>query len=347
MDEQQTTENHRCVCLDPSGNVTLAFPDKKGSTSIQFVVSSPVLALASSYFRVLFESNFKEGLETKAGTFPRIELEEDDSEAMEAILSLLHFRNGTEYTTMKPEKLAAIALHCNKYQCTNALRPWLHLWLDSEKVPKAYDIGFLLSAAFFFEDAKHFRRISALAIRHVDIVTASLWQEQDVTALMATELHSMIIQSVRLLLDRLQGIMHSGEEMLEGSLRGYEMAGRVCDQCGRKHPETAKKCHPCGTSEIHKVYCTSQSRVAEYFILLRQNNLWPSVTRFRDSAAATLAAQFGTAASACRHQCSAGSECPLRTMLDRVSREMNRVLDNIQGVELKPDLVPTYLASEV
>ncbi len=90
------------VRLHPEADATLVVHgDATSAIRKEFLVSSSVLSVTSDYFKALFRSGFKEGLETQRGDYPTIFMGEDDPEAMEAILSLLHYRNLEVYDNPK------------------------------------------------------------------------------------------------------------------------------------------------------------------------------------------------------------------------------------------------------
>ncbi|KAF6793350.1 hypothetical protein CSOJ01_13987 [Colletotrichum sojae] len=57
----------------------------------------------------MFSSSFKEGVESRGGLCPDIPLEEDDPEAMEILLSLLHFNIQAKYTELEPRMIILVA----------------------------------------------------------------------------------------------------------------------------------------------------------------------------------------------------------------------------------------------
>jgi BTB/POZ domain len=175
--------------LHPDGDAVLLVHDPRSDAPRGFVVSSAILSVASQYFRTLLRSEFKEGIETRRGDCPNILLGEDDPDAMETILSLLHYRNLGDYDVLEPKELATVALHSDKYDCTRALRPWISQWLGSIRdTPSAEDRGFLLVAAYFFRASDHFENISASAVRLVTVDDVSMWASHGIMNLLPHEI---------------------------------------------------------------------------------------------------------------------------------------------------------------
>lgn len=135
-------------------------------------------------------------------------------------------------------------------------------------------------------------------------------------------------------------VMHCDLESIEGSLRnysiGYVIQGLVCMGCGRTHPALAKKCHPCHNTELFVKYCTTDHRVAEYFVALRKAELWPSPNPFQTCAASDLAFRMACAKTDLRHNCAAGYSCPLQLELAALERTARANLHRVQGLNLYP-----------
>jgi hypothetical protein len=133
----------------------------------ELLVSSEVLMAASDYFRALFRSGFKEGVETRREDCPTIVMAEDDPKAMHILLSILHYRDLEVYDSLHPETLATVAICSDKYDCTRALRPWISQWLPHEtEASNADEAGLLLVAAYYFRSPERFKHICARRVRH-------------------------------------------------------------------------------------------------------------------------------------------------------------------------------------
>ncbi|PYH28827.1 uncharacterized protein BO87DRAFT_450135 [Aspergillus neoniger CBS 115656] len=110
--EQQDLES-----LDPGGDLILSI---EGQTTRRFLVSSKVLTLASPVFANLLGPNFREGRQVTESHCPTICLHDDDPVCMKTVLEILHYQGDGE-DQMNAERLAFIAVHCDKYICTTAL----------------------------------------------------------------------------------------------------------------------------------------------------------------------------------------------------------------------------------
>lgn len=134
--------------------------------------------------------------------------------------------------------------------------------------------------------------------------------------------------------------MHCDLQSIEGSLRkhskGYVIQGLVCMSCGRTHPALAKKCHPCRNNELFPKYCTTDYRVAEYFMALRKAELWPSPNPFQTLAASDLAYRMACAKRDLRHDCAAGYLCPLGVELAALEKMAHANLNRVKGLNLYP-----------
>ncbi|KAH6663029.1 hypothetical protein B0J14DRAFT_645075 [Halenospora varia] len=106
---------------DPDGDAILKVQDQDNHSTTYFQVSSKVLRLVSPVFVGMFSPYFQEGQELLRGEFPVIELKDDDALLMGLILNVLHYRVGGEDYVMDTKRLAHLAIHCDKYDCANAL----------------------------------------------------------------------------------------------------------------------------------------------------------------------------------------------------------------------------------
>lgn len=160
--------------LDYAGDVVLIVEGESPNTA-KFLVSSKVLGLASPVFAALFSQNFSEGGQIIEGNRPEIMLRDDDPAAMRKILGILHYKDpGDE---MDAKMLAALAIHCDKYNCIRALKPWIKIWLTSIGSMKAADdYGLLLLAAHFFRMPESFAWVSSNAQKDLTRDVVLTWE---------------------------------------------------------------------------------------------------------------------------------------------------------------------------
>lgn len=144
----------------------LEIEDTQSQDCYQFIVSTKVLSLASPVFLKMFACSFKEGLELRASNRARVRLREDDNSAMNIILRILHYRWPEHPEIVDAERLASIAVHCDKYDCTMAMAPWASRWFDrlAPVVDAPEELEFLLLAAYKLNDAQQFAKVSARAV---------------------------------------------------------------------------------------------------------------------------------------------------------------------------------------
>lgn len=151
------------VQLDPDGDAVLVFSNEK-----KFLVSSKVMSLTSSMFRAMFGNpHFKEGSQLRNGEIPVVDLDEDDPAAMEMILRILHHKSPNTSRVCKDQKFRfQLAVCCDKYDFTEALRYWIATWLgqyryissrkalDAMRIraQTAEDCGLILASVYLFRD---------------------------------------------------------------------------------------------------------------------------------------------------------------------------------------------------
>lgn len=168
--------------------MVLKCQDQDSNTTTAFRVSSKLLRLASPVFSNMFGPRFKEGQQLLEEQSPVVELEEDDASLMSKILSILHFQSGDESDIVDAEKLARLAIHCDKYDLGNALRPWISRWFDKVGRPSELSgkLGLVLLAAYMMNDAARFREVSENALKEVPVELVKEWDEQELLALLPT-----------------------------------------------------------------------------------------------------------------------------------------------------------------
>ncbi|KAL6883053.1 hypothetical protein HDV57DRAFT_470701 [Trichoderma longibrachiatum] len=324
------------VRLDPEGDATFIL---SGSECPQeYLVSSKVLSLASPVFSKLFGPNFKEGQEIRRGDHPRISLEDDDPKAMGLILSILHHKSSQVPLKMEPEALATLAIHCDKYDCNEALRPWAAGWCsNSEDVNAVEDLGFMLLAAYMFRSPA-FSATASRAARRLKPNFASVWGEHETLTLLPETITDALSDQIAEGLKKLHELLQSTEVKLRFQGACYTMDGLTCSRCGRTLPGEAKKCHPCYNTDLLTRTCTSDYRVAEYFATLTRYELWPSLGPFATCGLSDIRDRMECLHDQ-RHLCGAGDRCPLIGQLKLMSTGAEVVLKNVKGISLEEIIV--------
>jgi hypothetical protein len=119
-----------------------------GRAKKQLQVNSCVLKTASKVFNAMFGPQIKEGqnlhgsspskelfspkndadtLKLLVQHCPQIKMHEDEVQPMETILKTLHFQGDTS-CGLTAEDLVGLAIHSDKYDCVDALGPWISHW---------------------------------------------------------------------------------------------------------------------------------------------------------------------------------------------------------------------------
>ena len=129
--------------------------------------------------------------------------------------------------------------------------------------------------------------------------------------------------------------LQSAIEEKEGSLRdrglGYFMDGQFCGSCGRRLPESAKKCHPCYHSKIYPELCNRESRIAYYFAALRQASLWPATQALSKLSARMLGHRTLEMSATLQHDCAAGADCPLKQEVENLAISASEIQSRVRG----------------
>jgi hypothetical protein len=168
--------------IDPDGNVILLV---EGQSTARFLVSSKILSMASPMFAKLFDFNFYEGIQMANSSCPTISLREDDPAAMRTIIRILHYQEPEQDNPMDAETFAILAIHCDKYDCVKALRPWIFKWFSEfQSIATAEEYGYLLLAAHLFRSAEQFSRVSVKAQTRLSSKFFTKWEMVDMMDLL-------------------------------------------------------------------------------------------------------------------------------------------------------------------
>lgn len=113
------------IIADPKGDIIFLVGPDDDRTKIQ--VSSKALGLASPVFLAWFSPRYLEGTPTESGAPRTVRLPDDDPAAMTILCYVLHFQSDqvsmTSFTVFEN-----LALLCDKYDCSRALKPWATSW---------------------------------------------------------------------------------------------------------------------------------------------------------------------------------------------------------------------------
>jgi hypothetical protein len=133
----------------------------KGDGSVGYVVSSQVLCMTSKVFLKMMgrDSLFKEAIDVRRanvlGFHPAVVTVEDDHQALEFILNVLHHRHDMLPKVLSFPELVRIAEICDKYELQLALKPTLDRFLEPYKTNLTgchYRDWLLVSYVFGYED---------------------------------------------------------------------------------------------------------------------------------------------------------------------------------------------------
>ncbi|KAI0881275.1 uncharacterized protein GGS22DRAFT_172801 [Annulohypoxylon maeteangense] len=103
------------------------------SSSVQFLVSSRHLILASGYFRGVLRGPWKEGTVIHPDGRRHVSAEDWDETALLIVMQAIHGRNRNMPASITLDLEAKIAVLVDYYKCHEALMPW---WVPWDKSPK-------------------------------------------------------------------------------------------------------------------------------------------------------------------------------------------------------------------
>jgi hypothetical protein len=142
-----------------NGDVVLqVFKDTE--TSIHLLVSSNVLSLASHVFETMFDGRFAEGQDLSSASPKTIQLTDDNPECMTMLCKLIHLQNSDIPSKLELDALINFAILCDKYDCTDSVRPWSKIWVshllsntENKLCEKLFSVSYMLDLPHEFMDA--------------------------------------------------------------------------------------------------------------------------------------------------------------------------------------------------
>jgi predicted Zn-ribbon and HTH transcriptional regulator len=144
------------------------------------------------------------------------------------------------------------------------------------------------------------------------------------------------------LLEYVDDITHEVKKKIEGiesSLRQknnmYLMHQMECIRCGRRHPQNAKRCHPCNNDDLRQRYCADETRIADFCSILREAWLFGVEERFDSLSVASIIERLSLTSKTLKHSCDAEDNCPLKVELRNLLKDISHLRDNASGMQLE------------
>ncbi|WDK11414.1 hypothetical protein CGRA01v4_02693 [Colletotrichum graminicola] len=329
--------------LHPAWDAALVVVNEK--LRKKFLVSFQVLRIASEYFNALFTRDFQEGIRTKNGSKPDIRLHEDSPDAMEVVLSILHYAYNSEWYTMSAERFADIAAHCDKYCCTMSLAPWMERWLANfNRTIELRDIGHLLVATSIIGKSQAFEKISRLAVLQLPLdFDFSSWLGDQTSANLSEEVSNYITSRMKEVSQRLYSLSQNTVSDLAANQSdiGWMHTSR-CRKCFLVYEKSrSSKCPDCSSVEgeqpgarDYQVFCCWKTRVAECTVILTKHQLYPNEKTWRKCTIGEIVRRFNMVRETRTQKCVFDQQCPLRQRLRELDEAVVDVIGSIQGQEL-------------
>jgi hypothetical protein len=124
------------------------------------------LKKASKVFNTMLGPHFSEGQILGDKILREILLPNDDAEAMAIIFNILHGQNNAIRESPDPEVILRVAIAVDRFGCTVPLAYAIKVWLNCVNVTDDSKLWRLMTAAYWFDNAKAFKEISLALILH-------------------------------------------------------------------------------------------------------------------------------------------------------------------------------------
>ncbi|KAK8066157.1 hypothetical protein PG997_012904 [Apiospora hydei] len=174
---QDTAEGSRTpelMTLDPEGDVIIMPKETAECYKPPFLVSSRVLSLASPVFAKMFGPESKDERELRSRGQLRLRLDDDDPEAVELLLCVLHFHSSAIPRRLEITKLLPLARLCDKYDCCEALMPWASQWCAIQGDTPQLAAAWKVLSAYLFRTPT-FEAMTSQAARYLSMESVFIW----------------------------------------------------------------------------------------------------------------------------------------------------------------------------
>jgi hypothetical protein len=152
----------RVADISPHGDVVLIV----GEENIRLRVHSQCLRSASKIFGRMFGPDWSEGQRLSEESPTEVPLLEDDADAMRTICCIVHHRNDLVPEYLTAEEVLQIAIEADKYDLKIALKYASAEWLRPRVSAERVEMGYLLAAAFLFDNTDIFMAHTLTLILH-------------------------------------------------------------------------------------------------------------------------------------------------------------------------------------
>ncbi|KAF3806781.1 hypothetical protein GCG54_00000147 [Colletotrichum gloeosporioides] len=292
----------------------------KDNTIRKFRVCSNVLGAASPYFdSLLVVPTFSEAIKVQNGQRPDIHLVENHyPDAMEVMLSILHYRMQRKWDMVTPKELATIAICADQYRCVEALKAQIGQWLVGQpKSNKAEpdEIGYLLVALQRFEHPEEFSRMLVAAVMNIPFsFDFGSWAADPIISELDEDLRARIQKNMERVKATLTKFLYSAITKLTFN-------------------EQVSMIHRCNTWPDcpSNTRCYSGERVKEFLKMLHNNSLWPPQEAIESCTIRKLGSRLRNLQKTDVHSCDAGPECELRRIMDLLEAEATTVIEGAQS----------------
>jgi hypothetical protein len=166
------------VDIAPDGDVILVV----GAEMKRFKTYSMILKSASSVLSTMLGPRFSEGQRLANNGSTEIDMPEDDAEAMEIMLNVIHGCNNAVHDGLDASQILRVAITTDKFGCKIALAFAIKAWLNCVDITDSIQRWRLLNAAYWFDNAKSFKEISLGLMLHHKNSYLQLWGQDDIDA---------------------------------------------------------------------------------------------------------------------------------------------------------------------
>ncbi|KAH7304156.1 hypothetical protein B0I35DRAFT_401473 [Stachybotrys elegans] len=138
-----------------------------GTDRRRLKVYSIFVMTASPVFNAMLGPNFMEGHRLIRSGQTEVELPEDNADAMEIVLNVIHGRNDRVQRTLSPGEVLKVAVISDKYDCSTSLAFAIRTWLDDyTSTTDPGEMWILAMAALALSKQDEFAKMTSALVFH-------------------------------------------------------------------------------------------------------------------------------------------------------------------------------------
>ncbi|KAK5993701.1 hypothetical protein PT974_07137 [Cladobotryum mycophilum] len=238
-----------------------------------------------------------------------------------------------EYNRLKPETLALVAQHSDKYLCNQALGCWINWWLCAPQEPKSVaNCPLTFAAAHLFETRARSLLVSSDMLRDLPFDFSMEWSKNEILDTIPDQVKDILQEQISQAKTTISEMIHRIGWTLNGDMVFFAYEKTIVYRRGQVFTHRVRKCSTCRSRLMHQKLCTNDVRFNEYFKAMDNAFLWP-VMEYHHNLSSISDKIKGMARSlepGSSHKYQGGVLCPLRVKMRELSDSVELLINNVK-----------------